>query len=398
MQLTDVFALVFALSSAFALAAVVPTGYAPESVTRDEVDQLILTKLPAHPRLFGREVDFAQIRQAMEKEGDTKAIADRVIAAADELLNASPAERIVEGRRLLAVSRMCLKRSLCLGMAWRLTAKQAYLDRCRRELLAVATFADWNPSHFLDTAEMTLAMAIGYDWLFEHLNEKDRATVRAAIIEKGLNASMAHTDWVKAGNNWGQVCHGGIVGGALAVMESEPALAAEIVSRAVANVPASIKAYEPNGSYPEGPAYWGYGTTYNVILLAELESALGADFGLSRLPGFAETGQYINLATGPSGRFFNYADGGDGRGAEIALWWLARRFNRPDWLITQEVPLLANRLKKKCKRALRRGSGQLPSAAALLACGRAPRHADPHAALLAKRRAGADRHFPECVD
>ncbi len=27
--------------------------------------------------------------------------------------------------------------------------------------------------------------------------------------------------------------------------------------------------------YPEGPTYWGYGTTYQVILLAALKSALG---------------------------------------------------------------------------------------------------------------------------
>ena len=30
-------------------------------------------------------------------------------------------------------------------------------------MLAIAQFADWNPSHFLDVAEMTMGMAIGYD-------------------------------------------------------------------------------------------------------------------------------------------------------------------------------------------------------------------------------------------
>jgi len=33
--------------------------------------------------------------------------------------------------------------------------------------------------------------------------------------------------------------------------------------------------------FSEGPGYWTYGTTYNVLLVAELESALGSDFGLS---------------------------------------------------------------------------------------------------------------------
>ena len=31
-------------------------------------------------------------------------------------------------------------------------------------MLTAARFEDWNPSHFLDVAEMTFALAIGYDW------------------------------------------------------------------------------------------------------------------------------------------------------------------------------------------------------------------------------------------
>jgi hypothetical protein len=48
-------------------------------------------------------------------------------------------------------------------------------------MLAVAAFADWNPSHFLDTAEMTAGLALGYDW-FADLSAATRATVRQAMI------------------------------------------------------------------------------------------------------------------------------------------------------------------------------------------------------------------------
>jgi hypothetical protein len=37
-------------------------------------------------------------------------------------------------------------------------------------MLAAAAFSDWNPSHFLDVAEMTAALAIGYDWLYEEVS------------------------------------------------------------------------------------------------------------------------------------------------------------------------------------------------------------------------------------
>jgi hypothetical protein len=124
-----------------------------------------------------------------------------------------------------------------------------------------------------------------------------------------------------------------LTAGALAVMEDEPELAARTVHNALKNVTYSMAAYAPHGSYPEGPGYWSYGTSYNVLLIGMLESVVGTDFGLSQAPGFDVTGQYPALATGPSDLFFNYADGGAGRGPIVALAWFAERYDRPDWLL-----------------------------------------------------------------
>jgi hypothetical protein len=225
------------------------------------------------------------------------------------------------------------KRVGLLAAAYRLTGKPEYVERAKRELLAAAAFENWNPSHFLDTAEMTLGVALGYDWLYDALDEATRATLLEAIREKGLKQALAKTYfWSKGNNNWSQVCWGGMVAGALAIRDQDPELALEIIHRAVTSVPYSIKPYAPNGSYPEGPGYWTYGTTYYIYMMDLLTKALGTDFGLYDLPGFAKTGDYINVVTGPSGRFYNYADGGDGRGHQLALWWLALRSKRPDWL------------------------------------------------------------------
>lgn len=40
--------------------------------------------------------------------------------------------------------------------------------------------------HFLDVAEPTAALAIGYDWLYPKLSETSRRTIRTTILEKGL--------------------------------------------------------------------------------------------------------------------------------------------------------------------------------------------------------------------
>ena len=66
---------------------------------------------------------------------------------------------------------------------------------------------------------------------------------------------------------------------------------------------------------------------------------LGTDFGLSHAPGFDQTGQYPSLVGGPSGAFFNYADGGSGRGPEPFLFWFAARYGRPDWLLGERERL-----------------------------------------------------------
>lgn len=318
-----------------------PDGY-PPSATLEHVRARVLGGRAEHPRVLADGTTFAAVKQRLVADAALRNLAEALLRQADALIEAPPVRYEKEGRRLLGKSRQALKRTLLLAFAYRLTDEPRYRDRARLEMMTVCGFPDWNPSHFLDVGEMTLALAIGYDWLWDALDDECRQTVRDAIVKKGvcLPETTRHNGWVRASNNWGQVCHAGLVAGALAVMEDEPDLAARTVHRALQNVPRSMAAFAPNGSYPEGPGYWSYGTSFNVVLIAALESALGTDFGLSLAPGFSQTGEYLPLVTGPSGRTFNYADGGDGRSLEPALFWLARRFGRPDWL-TQERGLLA---------------------------------------------------------
>lgn len=307
----------------------------PPNASLEEVQACIAKASKEHPRLLATRSDLDALRKSLDTDPLRKAGAHAVVRQAELMRDASPVVRKLEGRRLLGVSRTCVKRVLTLAMAYHLTGDRKHVDRCKQEMLAAARFSDWNPSHFLDVAEMTFALAIGYDWLYDQFDDDTRAEIRTAIVRKGvaLPWETRHNGWVKARNNWGQVCHGGLTAGALAVLEYEPELAAKTVHNALQNVTRSMAAFAPEGGYPEGPGYWAYGTSYNVLLIAVLESALGTDFGLSAAPGFDKTGQFLALATGPSGLTFNYADGGADRGPEPALWWFASRYDRPDWLL-----------------------------------------------------------------
>ncbi|MDA3923078.1 MAG: heparinase II/III family protein [Kiritimatiellae bacterium] len=345
------FALCFCTSGAFAESKIEAL-----TVSLTTISNMVSQIKPVHPTLFGTAADFERVRNETLQTEIGKTALKRLQADSDQLLKAKPLERIKQGRRLLGVCRGVLYRVTTLAMTYQLTGNKAYLERCKAELLAASSFSDWNPSHYLDVAEMTLAIAIGYDWLYHDLDPESREIIYKAILEKGLKNSLKVTGWVKAGNNWGQVCHAGMMAGALATLDRNPAISAFIIHRAIKNLPRPMKAFNPNGAYPEGPGYWTYGTDFNVLALDMLFSHLNTDFGLSKLPGFEETLDYMNIVTGPSGQTFNYADGGSGRSTDPTLWWFAKHYNRPDILKYFEL----NAFKKYCKsKPSRRGGNRL---------------------------------------
>lgn len=298
----------------------------------------ILARLkPGHPRLLAGAAEFDRLKERVRNHPTLQPWAERLRDRARRILTDAPSRyEIPDGLRLLSTSRRVLDRVQTLALLYRLDGDPRYIERAWRELDAAAHFPDWNPRHFLDTAEMTLAFAIGYDWLFDVWTAEQRSGLRQALVEKGLKPAQTsyrgastYGWWVKARHNWNQVCNGGIGMGALALADEEPALAGEILEAALQSLPLPMAEFAPDGAWNEGPGYWNYATAYNVIFLAGLESALGTDFGLSGMPAFADTGLFPIYLTGPLDRTFNYADGGDGTIRAPQMFWLARKFDRP---------------------------------------------------------------------
>jgi Heparinase II/III-like protein len=92
-------------------------------------------------------------------------------------------------------------------------------------------------------------------------------------------------------------------------------------------MPHALDEYGPDGVYPEGATYWGYGTSFSVVTAAMFESAFGTDFGLSKYPAFIESATYKVLNVAPSGWYYNFADCGDKRGenGDVTLAWFAAK-------------------------------------------------------------------------
>ncbi len=290
--------------------------------------------VPGHPRILLLKGEEANIQRTIASDNAWKNVHQSILTECDRLLLVPPVERIQIGRRLLDKSRECLRRVFYLSYAWRMTRDKKYFDRAEKELLAVAAFSDWNPTHFLDVAEMTTSVSIGYDWLYNDLSPASRATISAAIIQKGIEPSMdpKYNSWLKVSHNWNQVCNGGMVLGALAIYEDRPELAKTVINRAIESVKLPMKEYGPDGGYMEGYGYWGYGTSYNVLLISALEKAFGNDFGLTAIPGFLQTAGFMENMTGPSRKPFNFFDSGEGTELHPAMFWFAAKIKDPSLL------------------------------------------------------------------
>ena len=149
-------------------------------------------------------------------------------------------------------------------------------------------------------------------------------------------------NFYEATNNWNQVCNGGLVCAALASYENNPSEAKDMIEKALeSNKPALEVMYSPDGNYPEGSGYWCYGTLYQVLMLAALNSTLGTDNGLSDTPGFSKTAEYMLYMTGLNSKFFNYSDCAPSSTAALASWWFADKYSNPS-LLYNELKMLKN--------------------------------------------------------
>jgi len=304
-----------------------------------EAEAILQTLKREHPRIHVDADTPARLRRNIESDALAKRWWAQAQTDAEAMVNEAPSTYdIPDGKRLLSTSRRALQRVQTLGVTWMVTGDDRYADRAWRELEAVAGFKDWNPTHFLDTAEMAYAVGLGYDWFYDRWTQDQRRILRQALKRHALDIAAdayrgkgphRHKWWTQATHNWNQVCNGGVTAGALAIAEDEPELAGFIVRSAAERLPQALEHYSPDGAWFVGPVYWGYATKYTVVVLDAMRTALGTDFGLSEIDGLAEAGLMSIHCAGPTDELYNFGDARAGRSAPAEMLWLARRYERP---------------------------------------------------------------------
>ena len=291
-----------------------------------------------HPRLLmPAGEDFRVPPESLFARADSV-----IVAFSDAVLAEPPVTRDFIGRRLLGTSREALKRIFWLSYAYRVHGVEAYARKAIDEMLAVSAFKDWNPAHFLDVGEMTMAVAIGYDWLYDQMTPHERKKVAQAILDKGLKPALNEADawFYNSEINWNSVCNAGMVYGALAVWEEDPEFCRSMLEKSLVSNKLAFKAYE-GGGYPEGYNYWGYGTSFQIMLHAALRSAfplVGKGLvsaeqyetrttALSNLIGdltgdLPISSEFIRFTSTPAGNCFSFSDSYRKASAQYMQAWL----------------------------------------------------------------------------
>jgi len=317
---------------------------------------LMMASLPAfayphpgsHPRLLLKSGEELQIREAIAKEPIMAMADSAVLSFCDEVIGLPPHPRKMAGIRLEQMSEP-FKRIFYLSYAYRVHGDKRYAERAKLEMLNLASFQDWNPGHFLDVSELTMGMAIGYDWLYDELSAEQKKIISTAIKEKGFDCSYVYSySWFyRALHNWNQVCNAGLVFGAIALWDEYNADANIVLDKCFSSISLPLRdAYSEEGAYAEGYGYWAYGSTFQMLLIAGLESAFGSDMGMMDNYGkFYRSGHFMQMMNRPTGLCFNYADSGRLAKAEPSMVWMARKTGDLSLLYLETRKLMATRFK-----------------------------------------------------
>ncbi len=304
----------------------IPKLQNPVSVSYIKVN---LTK--SKPRMVFTKQIVEDLRGKIKTDPVIGNLYEAIRLDAYEILELPIIKRVKTSNAMLDISREMLRRVNMLGVVYLVERDNAILERIDQEVLATCRFSDWNPPVYLDTGEISMAVALALDWTCDQLPESTIQAAKKALIEKGIYPSWPEHGgteqwWVDHYNNWNQVCNGGMIAASIAIAELDPELAAKTIKRALDGLPFVLSEYMPQGVYPESPMYWEYGTSYSALTATMLETAFGTDFGHKDYPGFMESATFkIMCSNLPSGWYYNFADCKDKPDVDgdIILAWFA---------------------------------------------------------------------------
>ncbi len=293
--------------------------------------------LSNHPRLLFTGAEETAVKQLIQNDPLAGELAEFLKAKADTL-TITPQKPYLKDKygNILWTSRAYVNRLGTLALAYRIYGERKYLDAANEALLWVCNYPDWDPSHYLDTAEMATAVAIAYDWLYDTLPASTKELVKKCLYERAIVRVLREYEkggsgsWAKRETNWNVVCNTGMVIAALGIAEDYPEETAVILDNAAKYMPNCLKHFAPDGVCYEGPAYWQYTASYLALYLKAVADNDNGKGDIAQLPGLERTALYQKRTLTPSGRLFNFGNAGADAQNSPAFFLFSRMYSQPE--------------------------------------------------------------------
>ncbi len=312
-----------------------------EIITGKEIREAYTKKANgAHPRIFVDKEDVDRMKKQYSSDERYKADVDYFIAQADKVIEENkPTTHVATvGGNLLSTARQILGRLQQFGVAWFITGDEKYAKQAWAEIASIGNLPTWDVGHWLDLAEFQAAFAIGYDWFYDYWSEEQKKFIKEKTINNAFNIQVqAYTGEASAGevgqfNNRSIVMSTGTSMTAIAFFDDDPEFYSDILWRTMRNQHIVNRLWFPDGSWPEGGAYWEYTCQYFLYYVSSLKAAFGTDFRLMSAMGFDKAPNYLKTLATPVGAL-NFGDVGDMTArTNDYMTYIAKQFNDEDTL------------------------------------------------------------------
>jgi len=281
------------------------------------------------PRLIAPAHKWAALPELIKNEPYLKGWNDTIFGNATAYAKLPPVKYFMDGPSgILDNAREIKMRIKAYGYVQRMTGDKQWADKAYAEIEnAVSTNfgpnndTKWNPSHFLDTAELTAAFAIAYDWMYDVWTADQKTFIMSNMIQYGLkNGVDAYTNpqsyngwWrTKTTGNWNCVCNSGLTLGSLAILNDDTSgIAKQLLGLTIQSAKENCaQAPMTDGTWAESPNYWYFGSTGHAEMSSSLLTATGSHYGLlDTNPNYQKTGLF-HMAVYGAVSLFDYGDHG----------------------------------------------------------------------------------------
>ena len=176
------------------------------------------------------------------------------------------------------------------ALVWLVSGDARYREGARRWMLRICEFPRWERNNSLAAGECLFGVAVGYDWLHDQLDERERALVRDKLVyqaEALIQAPPVHHDMWLANHN--HVEHLGLAAAGFA-LRGEVARAETWIRQADAVFRKALEFSGRDGGSTEGHQYWAY-SAESILRYTELardllkENLYGSEW-LKSVPDF----------------------------------------------------------------------------------------------------------------